>query len=395
MASSSTLPVVRVNRKAAERIANGHLWIFSSDVTDQGEARPGDAVRVVEGRGRNLGTAHFSSTSQITLRMLSLGGEGEISRAFLKKRIEAAAELRLRVVENTTAYRLVYADADLLPGLVIDRYGEYFAMQLLDQGMDRLAPVIVDVLQEMYRPAAIVARNDATGRAKEGLALEVKVVAGEVEGPIPFEMNSLRWTVDLLGGQKTGTFLDQRENYAAAARYARKGRALDCFAGTGGFALHVAKLSGSVEAVESSATAIASAQRNAAMNGLSNIVFHRADVLEFLPSLVAAHRTYDMVIVDPPAFAKARGAVEGATRGYKEINLRALRLLRSGGILVSCACSHHMSEARLTEIIQAAALDVGKRLRILERRTQAQDHPILLGMPETQYLKCLILQVVD
>ena len=207
-------------------------------------------------------------------------------------------------------------------------------------------------------------------------------------------MNGLRWMVDLLGGQKTGIFLDQRENYVAARQYAR-GKVLDCFTATGGFALHLAALSQSVEAVDSSASALEAARSNAALNQVTNVRFRQADVLEYLPAQVAAHRTFDMVIVDPPAFTKARGAVEGATRGYKEINLRALRLLRGGGILMSCSCSQHMSEARLLEIILAAALDSGKRLRVIERRTQARDHPILLAMPETLYLKCIILEVME
>ena len=402
---NEALPVVRVNRKAADRIASGHLWVFASDVTDRGEAQPGDAVRVVDARGRNLGTAHYSSTSQITLRQLSthseagvnhlIAGAGHlIGHAFLRRRIEAAAQLRGRVVENTTAYRLVYADADLLPGLIIDRYGDYFAAQFLDQGMDRVAPAVVEALQELYRPRAIVARNDASVREKENLPLETKVLAGEVTGTVPIEMNGLRWNVDLLGGQKTGIFLDQRENYVAARQYAR-GKVLDCFTATGGFALHLAALSESVEAVDSSAAALETARSNAALNQVTNVRFRQADVLEYLPAQVTAHRMFDMVIVDPPAFTKARGAVEGATRGYKEINLRALRLLRAGGILVSCSCSQHMSEARLLEIILAAALDAGKRLRVLERRTQARDHPMLLAMPETLYLKCIILQVME
>lgn len=390
----SALPVVRVNRKAADRIASGHLWVFASDVTDRGEAQAGDAVRVIDARGSNLGTAHYSSTSQITLRLLSTHSETGIGREFLKRRIEAAAQLRARVVENTTAYRLVYADADWLPGLIIDRYGDYFVGQFLDQGMDRLAPAIVEVLEELYAPAAIVARNDAGVRAKENLPLETKVLAGEISGSAPIAMNGLRWSVDLLSGQKTGTFLDQRENYVAAQRYAG-GRVLDCFTATGGFALHVAGVSQSVQAVDSSSAALEAARSNAALNQVTNVHFRQADVLEFLPGQVAANRTFDMVIVDPPAFTKARGAVEGATRGYKEINLRALRLLRAGGILVSCSCSQHMSEARLLEIILAAALDSGKRLRVLERRTQARDHPMLLAMPETLYLKCIILQVIE
>jgi 23S rRNA (cytosine1962-C5)-methyltransferase len=209
-------------------------------------------------------------------------------------------------------------------------------------------------------------------------------------------MNGLNLGVDLLEGQKTGIFLDQRENYLAVSRYARPGgKALDCFTATGGFALHLAKKCEAVEAVDSSAGALEKAKENASRNGLDNIAFHKADVLEYLPGLVGAHRVFDLVVVDPPAFTKSRDSIEGAVRGYKEVNLRAMRLLRKGGVLVSCSCSHHMSEAHLLEVVAEAGLDCGKRLRVLERRTQAQDHPILLTMPETAYLKCLIVQVID
>jgi 23S rRNA (cytosine1962-C5)-methyltransferase len=389
----SSLPIVRVNRKAADRVATGHLWIFASDVTDRGSAQPGDAVRVLDPKGRTLALAHYSSTSQITLRLLSEHSQPDVTPAFLKKRIEAAYRLRQLVVSQSNAYRLVYAEGDLLPGLIVDKYGDYLAVQFLDQGMDRLTGVIVDILTELFHPKGIVARNDIPSRAKEDLPIETKLLAGEVPQRVEIEMNSLRWQVDLLEGQKTGIFLDQRENYLATRRYA-SGRALDCFTATGGFALHLAGACEQVEAVDSSAPSLAIAQSNAEANGLTNVRFQKADVLEYLPGMVAAHRSFDLVVVDPPAFSKSRGAMEGATRGYKEINLRALRLLRPGGILVSCSCSHHMSESHLLEVAAAAALDCGKRLRVLERRTQAQDHPILLAVPETLYLNCLILQVV-
>lgn len=389
----SSLPIVRVNRKGADRIATGHLWVFASDVTDRGNAQPGDAVRVLDPKGRTFGLAHYSSTSQITLRLLSEHGEPAVTSAFLKKRIEAAYRLRQLVVSQSNAYRLLYAEGDLLPGLIIDRYGDYFAVQFLDQGMDRLAGAIVDILTELFHPLGIVARNDIPSRAKENLPVEITILAGEVPPRIEIDMNNLRWQVDLLEGQKTGIFLDQRENYLAATRYG-SGRALDCFTATGGFALHLAGVCESVEAVDSSAPSLAVARVNAETNSLANVRFQKADVLEYLPGLVSAHRSFDLVVVDPPAFSKARGALEGATRGYKEINLRALRLLRPGGILVTCSCSHHMSERHLLEVAAAAALDGGKRLRVLERRTQAQDHPILLSVPETLYLNCLILQVI-
>jgi 23S rRNA (cytosine1962-C5)-methyltransferase len=250
----------------------------------------------------------------------------------------------------------------------------------------------VNALTRLLSPRGIVARNDVAVRVKENLPLETKILAGEIPPRIDISMNGLRLSADLVGGQKTGVFLDQRENYLAVAQYAAGGRALDCFTGSGGFALHVASRCSSVEAVDSSASALESARQNAAANNLGNIEFREANALQYLPSLVAAHRTFDLVVVDPPAFSKSRESVEQAARGYKEINLRALRLLSPGGILVSCSCSHHMSEAHLLEIVAQAALDCGKRLRVLDRHTQAHDHPILLTVPETHYLKCLILQ---
>jgi 23S rRNA (cytosine1962-C5)-methyltransferase len=385
-------PTVRVNRKAADRVASGHPWIFASDVIDSGSAHAGDAVRVIDFKGRILGTAHFSSSSQISLRVLSKRVE-PIDETFLLERIQAAYAFRQRVVSNSDAYRLIHAEGDLLPGLIADRYGDYLVLQLLDQGMDRLATELVNVLNARLKPKGIVARNEVASRAKENLLRETRILAGEVPQRIEIHMNGLTWQADLLSGQKTGIFLDQRENYLAVPRYAR-GRALDCFTGTGGFALHLASACESVEAVDSSAPALEIANWNATANNITNVAFVEANVLEYLPSLVAARRTFDVVVVDPPAFTKTRSALENAARGYKEINLRGLRLLQRGGVLVTCSCSHHMSEARFLEVIAAAALDCGKQLRVLERRTQAQDHPILLTVPETHYLKCLLFEVL-
>ena len=386
------LPTVRVNRKAADRIRSGHLRIFASDVMDRGEAQPGDAVRVLDPRGQLLGTAHFSSTSQICLRLLSHRAEN-IDQSFLAARIRDAYAYRQRMVTGSEAYRLVHAEGDLLPGFIADRYGDYIAVQLLDQGMDRLRTEIVAVLVDLLQPKAIVARNDVPARVKENLPRTSEVLWGQAPPLIEIQMNGLCWQIDLLHAQKTGLFLDQRENYLAVRRYAR-GAVLDCFSGTGGFALHLAAAAASVEAVDSSAAAIEAARNNAQANAISNISFREADVLDYLPALVEAHRTFDVVVIDPPAFAKSRSALPGAARGYKEINRRALQLLGKGGVLVSCSCSHHMSEAHLLEVIASAALDAGKQLRVLERRTQAQDHPILLTVPETHYLKCLIFEVL-
>ncbi len=378
-------PAVRVNRKAADRIASGHPWIFRSDVIDTADAAPGDVVRVIDPGARPLGIAHYSSTSQIAVRMLS-------SDSYAAS-IGVAAAYRNMVVRDSNAFRLIHAEADLLPALIVDRYGDYFAVQALSQGMDRALPEIVQALVDQFQPTGILARNDAAVRERETLPREVRVLHGEVPDSIEIRMNGLTFHVGLHRGQKTGMFLDQRENYQAASAYA-KGRALDCFTSTGGFALHLAKNCEHVEAVDSGAAVLATAQRNRAANGIANVEFREADVFDLLTDYCSAHRRFDIVVLDPPAFAKSRQQIAAALRGYREINLRALRLLGSGGILVTCSCSHHVGEAALLETVAEAALDAGRTLRVLERRTQARDHPILLTVPETHYLKCLILQVV-
>jgi 23S rRNA (cytosine1962-C5)-methyltransferase len=386
------LSTVRVNRKAAGRVASGHPWIFSSDVVDRGDAARGDAVLVMDPGGKTLGTAHYSESSQICLRLLTNHPES-IDRAFFLRRLTEADAFRKRIVSGTNSYRLVHGEGDQLPGLVIDRYGDYFTLQTLDQGMDRAKAEIVSCIQELFEPKGIVERNDVPVRKRELLPLITGVLAGEVPDRVPVTMNGLKLHADLLHGQKTGIFLDQRENYAAAARYAH-GRALDCFTSTAGFALHMAAKCEVLEAVDSSETSLKIAAENRADNGIGNIEFKEADVFDLLAGYASSRRKFDTVVLDPPAFAKSRGNLEGAIRGYKEINRRALQLLGSGGVLVSCSCSHHLSEAALLEIVAEASLDTNRKLRVLERRSQSQDHPILLTVPETLYLKCLILEVI-
>jgi 23S rRNA (cytosine1962-C5)-methyltransferase len=339
---------------------------------------------VIDPRGTPLGRAHYSAASQITLRMIPWPIPEAIARA---------ADFRNQTVRDTDAYRVVHAEGDLLPGLIVDRYGDYLSVQLLSQAMDRARDEVADALERLFAPRGIVARNDAAVRKLEQLPLEKTVLRGTVEGPVTVRMNGMFWGVDLLEGQKTGIFLDQRENYRAVAGHAR-GRALDCFTSTGGFALHMAVRCDSVEAIDSSAGALGTARANAAANSIANVEFRQADVFEQLGAYAHARRRFDMLVLDPPAFAKSRGAVDAAMRGYRDINFRALRLLESGGVLVTCSCSHHVSEAALLEVVAQASLEAGRTLRVLERRTQAGDHPILLTVPETHYLKCVILQVV-
>lgn len=384
--------IVRINRKATDRVASGHPWIFASDVVDRGEIQPGAAVQVVDFKGRALGTALFSSSSQISLRLVSRQSV-EVNRTFLTERLQAALDLRARVVSDSDAYRMVFSEADLLPGLIVDRYGEYIVVQALTQAMDRLLPDVAACLEDLISPRGIIARNDVAVRTKENLPLETRVLSGEVPDHAGVSLNGLKFQADLVRGQKTGVYLDQRENYRAAARYAR-GVALDCFTSTGGFALHLSRGCERVEGIDSSEHAVRSAEANRELNGIGNVSFREADVFDVLTGYAASRRKFDLVVLDPPAFTKSRQAVEGAARGYKEINQRALRLLDSGGVLVTCSCSHHFSESMLLDVVAEASLESGKTLRVLERRAQAQDHPILLTVPETLYLKCLILQVV-
>jgi len=390
------MTIVRVNRRAAQRVASGHPWVYSSDITERGSAQPGEAVLVLDPQGRTLGTAHYSSTSQIALRLLHPKPYVP-DVAFYRQRIAAAAALRQRLVRDSNAFRLIHAEADLLPGLIVDSYDGHLSAQFQSQGMDRDTPLIVEALKEDVQCRSITARNDGSTRKLENLPVEKKVLWGEAPEQTTIAMNGLTLVADILHGQKTGVFLDQRENYAAAARFAQAfqpRRALDCFTSSGGFALHLAPHCESVEAVDASAATLAVAAKNRDANGIQNVTFRESDVFELLARYANSRRRYELVVLDPPAFAKSRANQEQALRGYREINGRALRLLESGGVLITCSCSHHVSEADLLGVISEAAHESGQTLRVLERRTQSADHPILLSIPETLYLKCLVLQVV-
>jgi 23S rRNA (cytosine1962-C5)-methyltransferase len=386
------LPLVTVNKRAESRLQSGHVWIYSSDVVSRGDAQPGDTVRVANERKRILGIAHYSASSQITLRLLSREA-ASIGREFWLQRLRAAAAHRERVVSGSDAYRLIHAEGDQFPGLIVDRYGSYLVAQFLDQGMDRAQPEIVSCLGEIVQPAGILARNDVPARKLEQLPTEPAVLMGEIPDRVEVSMNGLHWFADLRGGQKTGVFLDQRENYAAAARFAR-GRALDCFTCSGGFALHMAARCEQVEGVDSSASSLALAEANRDANALANVSFREANVFDILSNYLHGGRRFDTIVLDPPAFAKTKSTMDAAQRGYRDINYKAMRLIERGGTLVTCSCSYHVSESDLLSTVAAAALDAGRTLRVLERRTQAADHPILLTVPETMYLKCIILEVL-
>jgi 23S rRNA (cytosine1962-C5)-methyltransferase len=392
------MPTVVVARRGADRIRAGHPWVYQSDVL-RADAVPGDIVDVETERRRRLGKAFWSSTSQIALRMISPETRGAFDeRAWLAARLEAAVRHRQALDIDATAFRLVHGEADRIPGLIVDRYGDetgiWLVIQTLSQGVDRRIALVVELLEALLRPRGILARNDVKVRRLEGLEERVAILSGTVPDRIVVREGPIRFAVDLGQGQKTGLFLDQRENHAAAARYAR-GRALDAFTYGGGFALHLAQRAETVLAIDSSATAVAAARDNAALNGLTNVEVRETNVFDHLRELDVSGEVFDLIVLDPPAFAKNRAALERAVAGYKEINLRALRLLAPGGHLVTCSCSYHVNEPLLLTILEAAARDARVTAALVEKRLQAADHPVLLNVPETAYLKCLVLRRLE
>jgi len=392
--SVSFSPVAVVSPRGVERLRAGHPWVYRSDVLSV-DAGPGDLVAVHTERGRPLAWALWSSSSQIALRSLGADLEPDDDRRWLGARITAAAAFRDTLGIDGSACRIVNAESDRLPGLIVDRYADeadvYLVVQTLCQGMDRRLAVIADVLTETFHPRGILARNDPKVRRLEGLDETVEVLSGEVPETVDIREGRFRMRTDLRHGQKTGLFLDQRENHQAAARYAR-GRALDAVTYHGGFALALAGTAETVLALDSSAAAVAAARANVHRNAVSNVELREVNVFDELRELEIARERFDTVVLDPPAFAKNRASLRRGLAGYKEINLRALKLLEPGGILLSCSCSYHVSEALLMDVIAEAARDAGVSVSLVEKRTQGRDHPILLGVPETYYLKCLVLR---
>jgi 23S rRNA (cytosine1962-C5)-methyltransferase len=379
---------VVVSRRGEERARRGHPWIYRSDV-ERGEAPPGAVVRVVGPRGRPLGFAFYSSTSEIRLRLVDRGET--LAPGFLAERIAAALAWRRSLLGEPGACRLVHGEADGLPSLIVDRYADVLVVQTLSQGSDRLKEQIVEVLVEQLRPRGILERNDPRVRLLEGLERRTGALWGDVPREVVIREGELDLAVDVWEGQKTGLFLDQLENHAAARAYAT-GRVLDAFSYTGGFGLQAAARADRVLSVDVSGEALARLARAAAANGLSNVETREANAFDVLRELDDAGERFETIFLDPPAFAKSKAAVPKARRGYKEINLRALRCLSPGGILVTCSCSYNVREPELEEILSHAARDVGASVAVVEKRRQGRDHPVLLAVPETHYLKCFILR---
>lgn len=382
---------VRIRKRGAARIRNGHLWVYRSDVLDAKDASPGSIVSVRDERDVVVGKAFYSSQSQIALRFLARG-DAQIDEGFFRRRFDEADALRLRLGVDPVLSRRIHSEGDFLPGLIVDRYGEYLVVQSLTQGADRLQPLFESILQERYQPRSIIFRNDSKVRELEGLPIAQSWSGNEPAETVVVDEDGKQMEIALTTGQKTGGYLDQRDNHRAARRYAR-GRALDGFCYGGGFALHLADVCDSVEAVDSSPAAIRLAEANVARNGLRNVQCVEANVFDLLRERSSQGERYDTIVLDPPAFARNKESLEGALRGYKEINNRAMRLLKDGGLLVTCTCSHHVSEGLFAEMLAEAARDAGCWLRVLERRIQSADHPLLMAVPETLYLKCFILEI--
>jgi 23S rRNA (cytosine1962-C5)-methyltransferase len=387
------IPTVVISARGEERLLAGHPWIYRSDVVDA-RAAGGEVVLVRSARGAVLGRALYSDRSQIALRVFEQsskrGSDLGTGDGWIRRRLESAIAFRRTLGIDATAYRLVHGEADLLPSLIVDRYGDYLVMQTLSQGMDRLSNDVVAALTDLVRPKGVLARNDPRARTLEGLEQRVEVLSGEVPDAITVREGEIEYDVDVRRGQKTGLFLDQRENRAAAAAYAH-GRMLDCFSYHGGFALALGRRCLETVAIDVSEDAVHRIRQNAARNGMA-VDARVGNVFDELRGLERLGERFDTIVLDPPAFAKNRAAVAKARAGYKEINLRALKLLRPDGVLITCSCSYHVSEALFAEIVYEASVDAGAKLTVVEKRMQGRDHPVLLGVPETYYLKCLILR---
>lgn len=377
---------VVINPKGEKRVLAGHPWIFRSDVVDSDQAEPGDIVEVYF-KNRFFGQAFFNPLSQITLRLLTPKRE-PIDRVFWKKRIEAAISGRLFIRQGRQAVRLIFGEADFLPSLILDQYGDVLAFQTLSAGMERWKDDLIQIFEELLNPKAIIERNDPPVRELEGLVRQKGIVRGGV--PIPFEISGI--LVDPLEGQKTGLFLDQAENHLAAARYAG-GRVLDLFCYQGGFSLAVAGAAREVTAVDSSAPALNLLRQNSERNEMRNIRAVEANGFDFLRECQGRRETFDTIILDPPPFVKDRKNLTGGVRGYKEINLRAMKILRSGGILITCSCSQNFTPSLFEETLKESSRDAKRSIQVLEKRGAAPDHPVLLTFPESAYLQCWILRV--
>lgn len=382
----------QIKAAAVRRVRRGHLWIYAGEIEQEPANSDPPIVRVVDSARNVLGYAFYSRQSQIRLRLFSRSSEAP-SMDFFRSRILDSVQRRHMESAAHSAYRLVFGEGDLLPGIIVDRYNDYLVLQTLSRGAEALKPLLVEILGETLKTKGILERNDARVRRLEGLEEIRGVLWGTVPDEIEIIENGIRFIIDLRQGQKTGFFLDQRENRQAASRYA-SGRVLDCFTNTGAFALQFAPHSESVLGLDISADSLALAHRSRELNGFHNVDFVEGNAFDFLREKESEGETFDLICLDPPAFAKNRKALPGARSGYKEINLRALKLLKQEGILITSSCSYHMSESDFFDVLCEAANDCRRYIQVVERRGQPSDHPVLAGMPETHYLKCFFLRAL-
>jgi len=371
----------------------GHPWIYRTDLEEIKDAAPGSVVSLETKNGKFLARGFYSDHSKIALRVISRSPE-VIDAPFWEKRLLSAFRYRQAVVQQTNAYRLIYGESDGIPSLVVDRYANHFVLQTLTQGTENLLPLFTEIILKLFQPVSIILRNDVMVRDLEGLPREKKILFGECPKEVQVFEGEIHYLADLWTGQKTGAYLDQRENRLLGARFLR-GAVLDAFCYHGLFGLHGARRASGVIGIDSSQEAIDRAKENASLNGLNNTEFHRGNVFDFLKAAVEEKRHFDGIILDPPPFAKRKENVDGASRGYKELNLRAMRLLNPGGVLVTSSCSYNLSESKFLEILRDCAKDSGSTCRIVERRGQSADHPVLLSFPESLYLKCLFLEKIE
>ena len=390
------IQTIRLKKNEEKRILNGHPWVFSNEIENfSSQIEPGIIVDIEDYKGRFIGRGYFNPRSLISVRILTREKE-EIDTAFFKKKIQAAYEHRKEIFPSEKAYRIVYSEGDFLPGLIADKYENVIVIQSLTAGIEKQLDNICNILIEEFKPEAIVARNDAGIRELEGLQLETKILYGKLPDELVIERNGLKFKVDILSGQKTGFFFDQCENYLRLADIVKGKDVLDCFCYIGGWSLHAARYGAkSVIGIDSSEKAVSTAKENALLNGLADKCnFEIADVFERLRGLNKEGKKFDVIILDPPAFAKSRAKIASAIKGYKEINLQAMQLLRPGGYLITCSCSYNVSREQFLDMLINAAVDIKKDAKLIEFRAQARDHPILLAVKETAYLKCAILQML-
>jgi 23S rRNA (cytosine1962-C5)-methyltransferase len=384
------MSLLTLSSKGFSWFQKGHPWVFRDDLEKIEDAPAGAIVSLERGNGQFLAQGFYSDRSKIAFRLISRSRE-PIDREFWKGWLQRASQFRQVVVQETNAYRLVYGESDGIPSLIVDRYGDHLVMQTLSQGADRETGLYADLLAELFQPSSITLRNDLAVRDLEGLPREKKMILGDSPGRVEVFEGDVRYQVDTWSGQKTGAYLDQRENRLRAGRLLR-GKVLDAFCYQGLFALHAARSVAHVTCVDSSQEALEQAEENARLNDIANIDFLRENVFDFLKREAERGNRYDGINLDPPAFARSRGDVDAAVRGYKELNLRAIRLLNPGGILVTSSCSYNLSESKFLDLLKECARDAKADLWVLEKRGQSADHPVLLTFPESSYLKCLFLQ---